>query len=460
MEKRAITTIISITFILLTIGLISAIDLDISSKLVQNSVITDLDEPAVFDLTIRNLGETSSFEIYSLVGIDISPETLILIDSGQTKTIQIQVMPQEHLKSSEKGYFTFEYKIKNTENEIQKERLTINIVKIEEAIAIIPENINPKSEIITLSVQNKINYDFGDLEIQIDSAFFNYKDTLSLKESETKQLQINIDKEKLKALQAGPYLLNTKIKTQGKTADIESIVKFLKQEGIETNEVKEGVLIKRHEITKTNVGNVRKIIEVTVPSNLASHIFTTFNQAPEVKINGLRVTYSWEKELIPNEELKIIIKTNWFLPFIIILFIIVLFILIKKYVESDLILRKKVSFVKTKGGEFALKITIRAKARSFIERIHIIDKLPHLVKLYDRYGAITPDKIDLRNRRIEWNVESLNKDEERIFSYIIYSKIGVVGRFELPSAKAVYEKEGKIKEVESNRSFFINEQKN
>ena len=151
--------------------------------------------------------------------------------------------------------------------------------------------------------------------------------------------------------------------------------------------------------------------------------------------------------------------SNWFYPIIVILLAIGLFILIKKSIEKDLILRKKVSFVKTKGGQFALKINLRLKAKRFIERINIIDKLPPLVKLYERYGAIPPSKIDLENRRLEYNIEKLNKDEERIFTYIIYSKIGVVGKFELPEAKAIYEKQGKIKRTESNRSFFINEPK-
>jgi hypothetical protein len=132
---------------------------------------------------------------------------------------------------------------------------------------------------------------------------------------------------------------------------------------------------------------------------------------------------------------------------------------IKKSVSTDLILRKKVTFVKTKGGQFALKVTLKLKSKRFLERINLIDKLPPLVKLYERFGAIEPDKIDTENKRLEYNITSLNKDEERIFSYIIYSKIGIVGRFELPSARAVYEKEGKIKRTESNRSFFINEPK-
>ncbi|MBT7238024.1 hypothetical protein HN865_04160 [Candidatus Woesearchaeota archaeon] len=48
--------------------------------------------------------------------------------------------------------------------------------------------------------------------------------------------------------------------------------------------------------------------------------------------------------------------------------------------------------------------------------------------------------------------------EERVFSYIVYSKIGVVGKFSLPEALAVFEKEGEIHEVESNKVFFLSEQ--
>ena len=44
-------------------------------------------------------------------------------------------------------------------------------------------------------------------------------------------------------------------------------------------------------------------------------------------------------------------------------------------------------------------------------------------------------------------------------SYIIYSKIGVVGKFSLPTAIAVYEKDGKIHEAESNRAYFVAEQR-
>ncbi len=454
MRKKPLLIVIIVFSLLLT--LVSAIDLDISSKPISNIAILDLDEPAIFELTIRNLGETESFEIYSLVGVDISPEEKFTIFSGETKKIQIMAMPQD---SKPKGFSTFEYRIKNSLNEIQKESLTINIVDLGGAFSITSENINPKAEQTKILIQNKANINFN-LELIMNSAFFDFETSLFLNPKETKEIAIPLDKEKLKRLDAGTYLLNTRIKTQGKTGEVESIIKFLEQEDIETTETAEGVIIKRQEIVKKNLGNVRKTITISSEKNIVSYLFTTLNIPPtKTKIKGFTMNYYWDKELIPNEEFKIIIKTNWFFPLIIIILIIGLFVLIKKSVETDLMLRKRVSFIKTRGGQFALKVSLRIKSKKFIERINVIDKLPPLVHLYERYGLIGPDKIDLKNRRMEWNVPSLNKDEERLFTYIIYSKIGIIGKFELPSAKAVYEKQGKIKETTSNRSFFINEPK-
>jgi len=58
-----------------------------------------------------------------------------------------------------------------------------------------------------------------------------------------------------------------------------------------------------------------------------------------------------------------------------------------------------------------------------------------------------------------WNFEKLEAGERRIISYIIYSKIGVLGKFALPPTTAIYEKDGKIKETESNKAFFIAEER-
>jgi hypothetical protein len=71
---------------------------------------------------------------------------------------------------------------------------------------------------------------------------------------------------------------------------------------------------------------------------------------------------------------------------------------------------------------------------------------------------VKPDKINAENRRIHWNIGDLNAGEERLFTYIVYSKVGIVGKFSLPGALAVFEKDGKIHEVESNKVFFMSDQ--
>ncbi len=459
MKKKAPLLFVFLLVILsLNLFLISAINLDISAKPISNSVIIDLNEPAVYELIIRNLGETDNFEIYSLVGIDITPSTPFEIKSGETKTLKIELMPQESLKTKKQLPMTFEYKIKNSKNEIQKQTLSIYILDLESSFLIQPQNINPNSEKIIISIKNNVFFNFSELKIKLTSAFFENEQTISLQPKQIKEMEIPIDKEKTKILNAGNYLMNIEIITNEKTANIESQIKFLQQEDIETTENKEGFIIQRTELIKKNTGNIKKTIEITAEKNLLSYLFTSVNpELSETEIKNFKKFYIWKKELIPNEEIKVVIKTNWFIPIFIIIFIIIAIVLIKKSVYNDLILRKKVSFVKTKGGQFALKITLIIKAKRFIERINLVDKLPHLVQLYNKFGAIEPDKIDLKNRRLEYNIESLNKDESRIFSYIVYSKIGVVGRFELPNAKATYEKDGKVKHSVSNRSFFINE---
>lgn len=463
MKTRIFTTLIlGILLITLLTSFISAINLEITQKQISNTVITDLNEPAIYDLTIKNNEQSDNFQIYSLVGINITPSTFN-IPSGETKTIRIYLMPQDSLKSKEEP-FPFVYQIKNSKNEIQKDTITISIMSLEKAIEINPENINPQSTNINIEIKNRATYNFEQVKLRLTSVFFpDYETTIPLSSLETKTISIPLDKNKVKVLDAGHYLMNIQMETKGITAKKDVVIKFVEQPNIDEKEKTEGwIIVTRHEIIKKNIGNVKETVTTTVKKDLISYLFTTTNIPPtSSKIEGFTRIYTWQKELIPDDELDVIVTTNWLFPIFIIILIIIVIILIKKYTERDFLFRKSVSFVRTKGGEFALKVTLRIKAKKYAERINITDKLPHLVNLYEKFGAVPPHKVDMHNRRLEWNIESMNKGEERVFSYIIYSsKIGVVGRFELPSAKAVYEKEGKIKHITSNRAFFINEPKN
>lgn len=459
MELKGVFFAAVFSIFLVFISLASAINLEIEKEVINEVVIIEFDNPAIFEFTITNLNETDSFEFYSLVGVDITPGDPFIMAGGETKKVLVEITALESAKRNP-GYYNFVYKIKGSNTGIQEDRLKIKIVSLKNAIELSADNINPDSAETTVHLINKEDFAFDKVEAEFSSVFFQFKKSFSLPALGKKSFTADLIKDEFKTLTAGPYMLDANIKIGNVSETIGSTIKFLEKSGLSTEESEEGFFVARHEITKKNEGNTQAVAEVSLEKNIISRLFTTFNIAPnKIERQGNRVLYLWQLELRPDESLTVIARTNWLFPVIIIIAIISIIFLAQIYLVSDLIVKKKIKFVKTKGGEFALKVSINLKARRFVEKINIIDKLPPIVKLYERYGTIAPDRIDEKNRRIEWNIESLNEGEESILSYIVYSKIGIIGKFELPSAKGVYEREGKIKETESNKVFFVSEPK-
>ena len=123
--------------------------------------------------------------------------------------------------------------------------------------------------------------------------------------------------------------------------------------------------------------------------------------------------------------------------------------------RTTVVLKKRCSFVKTKGGEFALKVMLNLKAKKAVDNIEIFDRIPMATKLYQKAGM--PHGFDEKNGKLSWKVDRLNAGEDRIFSYIIYSNIRIVGRLELSPAVAHFVKDGKPTYIHSNRTYFISD---
>ena len=437
-------------------SLVSAINLDIKKETVSSMAIIELNKPAIFNLDIYNKGEGGEFEIYSLVGIEIEPKEPFHINSGGTKNIELKIYPKETPE-----FYSFIYKIRDQNESFQEENIDINIINLKDVFELRIDDIGLDSKSTILSIKNKGGHTFGNIKLDIDSVFFTENLEFSLEDFEEKQFEISIDKEKAKEIVAGSYIINAEITIENVSSELSSpVIKFAEKSGIDTIENIEGIFFRRHEVEKTNLGNVPEEVTIVFNKNVLSSLFTSFNIVPNKKQRtGFSIEYIFNKQLAPDEELKVISKSNYFIPIIIIIGLILIIWLAKKYSSSKLLIRKKVSFVKTKGGEFALKINIILKAKSFVEKISVVDKLPAMVKVFERYGTVIPDRVDEKNRRLEWNIDSLAPEEERVLSYIIYSKIGIIGKFELPESKATYEDMGKIKESSSNKAFFINETK-
>ncbi len=448
--------ILFLVVLLLVLPGVLAMDLVVEKISKGEVMVSGIDKPAVFDFEITNEGADGSFKFSNLLAFEMQPEDWVLIKKGETKQVQLEIYPRENLDYI--GYYKFEYFILESVGGKITDKLVFEIIELGDGLEIGASNFDEKKNSFDVYIENTRNFNFGEIDVVFSSAFFDLEKKVELGFKERKEFEVELNKEEFKKLMAGFYTLDAEIEVGGKKADISGIIDFKEKDSLLTEEENYGFFVDTKIIKKINDGNVLQDAEVYVEKNIFSRLFTSFSPEPDiVDREGFTVSYTWKKILNPDEVLEVAVKTNWLFPLLLIIFIVVVVGFVKQYSMTNVVLRKKVTFVKAKGGEFALKVSIFVKARKYVEKVTVVDRLPGLVKLYEKFGIERPQKIDEKNRKIEWGFEKLEAGEVRILSYIVYSKVGVLGKFALPSATAFYEKDGEIKEASSNKAFFVAE---
>ncbi len=444
-----------IVYFLAVLFLSSLVSASISVEKVEKAgvIIAEINNPAVYDFIITS-NSPDTVEIYSLVGVSMSPKGAFDIPMGKS-TIEVKAYPSKELRERE-GSLTFQYQIKHS-NGVYQDNLEAKIVSINQAIEIKPSNLKPGEANAVVAIKNTQNTNIEDISITLDSQFFKKQQVISLKPYESKNITIALDNEKIKRLNAGPYIVTAEISLGKAYAKINGVLNYLEKQGTSIKTDNTGFIVRNSNTIKANEGNVVVQDSIEAQRDIISRLFTSYSISPTaVERNGLLVNYLWTHELKPGESWNVNVTTNYTLPFLLILLVGIISSLVGFYSRTNVNVSKSVSFVRTKGGEFALKVRLSVRAKNHVDNIQLIDRLPGVTQLYEKYGT-RPDKIDMQTRRLFWNISRLQAGEERSFSYIIYSKINPMGRFELPSATAVYEKDGKMHEVLSNRAFFASE---
>jgi hypothetical protein len=452
--RKIIFTVITL---LLTLQLVSAMNLNIQPQSEDTAYILGSGMPIIYDLKITNNGNGDNFAFYDFFGSDISPKGTVNIGGAETKDISVAITPRSDLR--QEGRIKFDLFIKGTNNDQIAYPLMVNVVKLENAFEVGAEEFQPDSNKVSVYIKNTIDFNFNNIQATFKSPFFNFEKTFTIGPYQKESFEVTLNKEDFRDLMAGFYTLNVDVTAGSQKATTEGTMKFSEKDIVTSSQDEYGLIINTQKITKTNEGNVVSKTSNVIRKTLLSRLFTTFSPEPtSVDKKGLSVYYTWDAELKPGESLNIVVRTNWLLPLLAVLLVIAIVILTKQFSRTNLSLKKKVTFVNAKGGEFALKVSTIVTARKFVERVNVIDRLPMLVKLHEKFGGEMPAKVDEKARKIEWHFDKLQPGESRIISYIIYSKVGVLGKFALPTARAVYEKDGTVHESESNHAFFLADQ--
>lgn len=442
--------------ILIAVSLVSAEpNLEIEKVSKGDAIINEFNQPAVFDFIVDNNGEADYFQIYSLVGVSMYPKGLFYLPKGKT-TIEVRAYPNSELKKI-RGYLNFEYQLRGENSGIFKDKLLISIVPFKESLRVFVDDILPNDKEVNVNIENIKNAYIENLDIRFQSEFFDFSRKISFKPHEKLSFRTAIDSEEIRNLVAGIYVVTAAAKAGGVKERFDGLVNYLEREGIAVNKTSSGFIVRKTIITKTNVGNVPNVVNIEVNRDIFTRLFTGYSINPAVSDRGgFSVGYLWKKELQPGESYSVISSTNYTIPFILIILIALTGVAAKMYNRTPVLIVKRVSYVKAKGGEMALKVKVYVKARDAVSNVALTDYVPISTKLYENFGK-KPDKVGENARMLGWNVGNLNSGEERIFSYIVYSNLKVVGRFELPLASAVYERNGSKNHVFSNKTYFVAE---
>jgi hypothetical protein len=442
---------------LLIFPLISAVNLKIEKDTDDEVMIIGLEMPALFDLKITNLGGADNLMFYNFFGTDTLPKGTVGIGGWDTKEITVGVYPRDDLKQT--GRIQFDLYVKGESGDSMTYPLLVNVINLEDAFEVGAEEFKPDSNTVYVYLKNKVNFNFENIKVNFKSSFFEFEKTVSLSPYQKEIFEVTLNKDEFQDLMAGFYTMEAKIQADNEYATVEGTIKFSEKDIVTSSQNEYGIIVHTKTITKINEGNVISDSSTVLKKSIISRLFTSFSPEPNlVERKGLMVYYTWIRELKPGEELDIVVKTNWLLPLLAVLLIISIVLLTKQFSKTNLVLKKRVRFVKAKGGEFALKVSLIVTAKNFIERVNVSDRLPMLAKLHERFGGEMPKKVDEKNRKLEWYFDKMQAGESRVISYIIYSRVGVLGKFALPTTTAIYEKDGEVHEAESNHAFFIAEQ--
>lgn len=422
------------------------------------TVIPDFNQPGKTTLTITDAVE-GNYNIYTLTSVKLLPEEGFYLNSGKN-TLEVSILPRDDLEPFGTVYYNFGYVIRNKDNKQDfSYKMAVRVVAVEDALEISSDTNSPDSESITFYVRNREDIDLENVNMEFSSIFFDFEETFNIKANEKKEFTVK-PKTDIKKVEAGSYLVKAIVNTDRGEKEMEGRIFLGEKKGVEVKEETSGIFVKTTETSRVNFGNVYETVSIEVEKSILSRLFTSFSIEPDtVNRDGFTIYYSWERTLGPAESFDVKVSTNYVYPILIIVAIILIILGFKRFTETKIEIRKSVMPVKTKDGRFALRVRLNILARKRVENVSLVDRVPAIVDIHEKFDNVfKPSKIDTKNRRLQWDLGELNPGDERTFSYVIYSKVGVVGKFGLPRALAVFEKNGEIHEVESNTVYFLAEQ--
>ena len=440
---------------LLMIGLGSA--LTINDSIDGNVIVKEFGNSLEFNVTIED-GVYGDYNIYTLSDVYIYPSSTFKLYDGKSYENTFSIEPMERLLKVD-GSYTVVYTLNHRDVEKFDRFIGIEVLGLADIIEIESNKVELNDDVVLVEIRNLENIELSNLTVKLSSILFDVEKVVNLPAYDSVKVDIPVSNEELKKIKGGVYLVEASFVTPKGDVMVDGNLYLNEEESVNTFERSSGIFWRTRTIDNVNTGNTVEDVRVEVEKNILTRFFTTFNKEPlNVVREGFVVKYVWAERLGPSEVLTISSTTNYLYPILLLLLLYFVFVGLRRFFKLKLIIEKSVTPVRTKNGEFALRVRLFVKAKRTISDVVLMDRIPRTVKIYKKFGISTPDEIDAVTRRLRWNIGDLKAGEERLFTYVVYSRVGYVGKFVLPPAVGKFHFGDNLYSIDSNSVFFLAEQ--
>lgn len=430
----------------------------IESEPINRVAPLELKIPADFKFKIRNNNVfEDNIELFTLLDIDFYPKGPWHFEGLSEKEFILNVDPKDNkVGLREISYFVKSSRLGNIEKKI-----LIEVKPMSEILSInMPEDFTKDFTRLPVRIKNNEKTYFGDVKLKIVSEFLEKEEEIFIDREGGAEISLDLDQKTLKGLELKPYSFEFIFTFKTGEEWRQTLTSELKETvDLEINEIRtNNIWGQKINLEKTNNADFNQMIVTRHNMFGLTKLLTSFSKKPTyTKLEGLTNVAVWEETLEPSQKFELEIK-NYYLILIYILIIIIAAILIPYIItKKRILIKKKVKKIKARGSDFVIRVTLRIKNKGKeAKNLTVVDFLPHLAKLHEDFQGMKPSKIT--HNSITWKIPKLGKKEEIFLSYIIYSKVEVMGKFIIPKASLSFKDKNKKTVIEkSNESFIYSE---
>ncbi|HII15440.1 MAG TPA: hypothetical protein HA362_03935 [Nanoarchaeota archaeon] len=308
-----------------------------------------------------------------------------------------------------------------------------------------------------VKLKNNLNAVLPESEIFVSSELFEERRSIIMLPWQEREEEFSFQMPD--SARPGGYTLNARVyydKQLVKKAETGFTVSTISDVGGE-EQVKKGFLWKRISVTRTSTGNTPTESSYQTRVTGFERLFARYSPEPS-EFSGEMA--KWRFSMNPGSEYTISVTVNYrpllWAAIVIIAFTVFVVVVFKRGVT----LKKEIMSHRTTHEGFTdikVRIHIKNHDKTPLHDAVLMEVLPHHMHPKMEFGTLQPEAIEKGERgiRIRWNLEHVRGHEERIITYILSTKIGIIGDIELqPSLLRFKNKSGKIISVSSNKVRF------